>query len=155
MESNDFGRLIPKKFVPCFEGCTYNTTLPVPKKLDSCKSLHSNQQLMWAKDKIVDDSKLNEESSNGDMELDSQPNKGEDFPDQKKSSLRSWKRILRSSNNQAATEVSPKLPCLSKCTPSKHSSLDSHTHKKQLLSKKSLNILHTTGGGTPSPLPPP
>lgn len=101
MESNDFGRLIPKKFVPCFEGCTYNTTLPIPKKLDSCKSLHSNQQLMWAKDKIVDDSKLNEESSNGDMELDSQPNKGEDFPDQKKSSLRSWKRILRSSNNQA------------------------------------------------------
>lgn len=83
MESNDFGRLIPKKFVPCFEGCTYNTTLPVPKKLDSCKSLHSNQQLMWAKDKIVDDSNLNEESSNGDMELDSQPNKGEDFPDQK------------------------------------------------------------------------
>ena len=75
--------------------------------------------------------------------------------DHKKSSLRYWKRILRSSNNKTASEVTPKLPSLSKRTSSKHSFMDSHAHKKQLLSKESLSILHTSGGGNPSAPPPP
>ena len=72
--------------VPCFEECTYSTTLPVLEKMDNC-SLHSNQQLKWAKDKIVDDSNSNSENLNGDMELDFLPNEGEDFSDHKISSL--------------------------------------------------------------------
>lgn len=68
-ESNDFGRQIPDKFVPCFKGYTHNTTLPTLDKMDNGKSLHSNQQLMWAKDKIVDNSNLDRKNSNGDMEL--------------------------------------------------------------------------------------
>ena len=54
--------------------------------MDNC-SLHSNQQLKWAKDKIVDDSNSNSENLNGDMELDFLPNEGEDFSDHKISSL--------------------------------------------------------------------
>ena len=75
--------------------------------------------------------------------------------DHKKSSLRYWKRILRSSNNKTASEVTPKFPSLSKRTSLEHSFMDSHAHKKQLLSKESLSILHTLGGGNPSPPPPP
>ena len=74
--------------------------------------------------------------------------------DPKKSSLRHWKHILRSSNNKTASIVTPKLPSLSKHTSSQYGSLDSHTHKKQLLSKERLSILHTLGEGNPSPLPP-
>ena len=103
----------------------------------------------------MDDSNSNSENLNGDMELDFLPSEGEDFPTHKKSSLRSWKRILKSSNNKAATKVSPKLPYLSKRTSSEHGTLDSHAHKKQLLSKESLSILHTSSGGTPLPLSPP
>ena len=47
--------------------------------MESGKSLHSNQQLMRTKDKIVDDSNSNGEISNGDMELDFLPNEGVDF----------------------------------------------------------------------------
>ena len=75
--------------------------------------------------------------------------------DPKKSSLRHWKRILRSSNNKTASIVTPKLPSLSKHTSSQYGSLDSHTHKKQLLSKERLSILHTSGESNPSPPPPP
>ena len=84
MESNDVGRQILDKLAPCFEGYIYNTTLPGLEKMESGKSLHSNQQLMRVKDKIVDDSNSNGESSNGDMELNFLPNEGEDFSDQKK-----------------------------------------------------------------------
>ncbi|KAK9995027.1 hypothetical protein SO802_024730 [Lithocarpus litseifolius] len=50
--------------------------------------------------------------------------------DPKKSSLRHWKRILRSSNNKTASIVTPKFPSLSKRISSQYDSLDSHTHKK-------------------------
>lgn len=41
--------------------------------MESGKSLHSNQQLIRAKDKIVDDLNSNRESSNKDIELDFLP----------------------------------------------------------------------------------
>lgn len=75
--------------------------------------------------------------------------------DNKKSSLRYWKRFLRSSNNKAATEVTPTLPSFSKRKSSEHGALDSHAYKKQLLSKEGLSILHTSGGANPSPPPTP
>ena len=79
----------------------------------------------------------------------------DNFIDSKKSSLRHWKRILRSSNNKTVSIVTPKLPSLSKRTSSQFGSLDLHTHKKQLLSKERLSLLHTSGEGNPSLLPPP
>ena len=164
MESNDVGRQISNKLAPCFEGYTYNTTLPGPEKMESGKSLHSNQQLMMAKDRIVDDSNSNGESSNGNMELDFLPNEGEDFPDQKKLSLRSWKHILWSSNSKAATEVSPKpsnqSPNLKVLSSKRHfenhdtnHSTELHSHQK----KQAIDPLDThyffplTRVGTQSP----
>ena len=49
--------------------------------------------------------------------------------DSKKSSLRHWKRILRSSNNKIVNIVTPKLPSLSKRTSSQYGSLDSHSQE--------------------------
>lgn len=88
------------------------------------------------------------------MEMDFIPNECEDLPVQKKSSIRSWKRILRSSNNQASIDDSPNLPCSTKRTSSEYSSLDSHVHKKQILSTDSLITPHFITGGTLSASPP-
>lgn len=108
-----------------------------------------------AKEKATENTNLNGENFNGDIEMDFIPNECEDLPGQKKSSLRSWKCILRSSNNQASIDDSPNLPCSAKRTSSEYSSLDSHVHKKQILSTDSLSIPHSIAGGTPSASPPP
>nr|POE95504.1 hypothetical protein CFP56_01547 [Quercus suber] len=89
------------------------------------------------------------------IEMDFIPNECEDLPSQKKSSLRSWKCILQSSHNQASIDDSPNLPCSTKHTSSEYSSLDSHLHKKKILSMDSLSIPHSIAGGTPLASPPP
>ena len=135
--------------------CSFKTTLRETKNLGRSQSLNTNQQLVSAKEKATENTNLNGKNSNGDMEMDFIPNECEDLQGQKKSSLRSWERILRNSNNQASIDDSPNLPCLAKRTSSDYSSLDSHVHKKQILSTDSLSIPDSIAGGTPSASPPP
>ena len=126
--------------------CSFKTTLRETKNLGRSQSLNTNQQLVSAKEKATENTNLNRKNSNDECE---------DLQGQKKSSLRSWERILRNSNNQASIDDSPNLPCLAKRTSSDYSSLDSHVHKKQILSTDSLSIPDSIAGGTPSASPPP
>ena len=126
--------------------CSFKTTLRETKNLGRSQSLNTNQQLVSAKEKATENTNLNGKNSNDECE---------DLQGQKKSSLRSWERILRNSNNQASIDDSPNLPCLAKRTSSDYSSLDSHVHKKQILSTDSLSIPDSIAGGTPSASPPP
>ena len=106
---------------------------------------------MSAKEKATENTNLNGENFNGDIETDFIPNECEDLPGQKKSSL--GNAFYR--NNQASIDDSPNLPCSAKRTSSEYSSLDSHVHKKQILSTDSLSIPHSIAGGTPLASPPP
>lgn len=126
--------------------CSFKTTLRETKNLGRSQSLNTNQQLVSAKEKATENTNLNRKNSNDECE---------DLQGQKKSSLRSWERILRNSNNQASIDDSPNLPFSAKRTSSEYSSLDSHVHKKQILSTDSLSIPHSIAGGTPSASPPP
>ena len=57
----------------------------------------------------MDNNNSNEDNSNKDIEMENVSNYTEELPGQKETSLRSWKRILRSPNFQIFVENFPKL----------------------------------------------
>ena len=79
------------------------------------------------------------------------PNTVEDFSGHNKLSLRSWKHILRKSNNLSSPEVQTIFS-----HPTKHpftvSSLESPAHKKQALNSDSLSLSQSLSGSTFPPL---
>ena len=79
------------------------------------------------------------------------PNTAEDFSGHNKLSLRSWKRILRKSNNLSSPEVQPIFLHPTK-RPFTASSLESPTHKKQALDCDSLSLSQSLAGSTFPPL---
>ena len=89
------------------------------------------------------------------MEIEIIPNDSEDFPGQKKSSLRSWKCILRNSSNHASPDDSSCLQHSAKRTSSEYFSLESQVHKKHILSTDSLSVSQSFIGSTFPPPPPP
>lgn len=102
----------------------------------------------------MDNKNLNGGYSKGDMEMEIIPNDSEDLPGQKKSSLRSWKRILRSSSNHASPDDSSCLQHSAKRTSSEYCPLGSQVHKKHILSTDSVSVSQSFIRGT-FPLPHP
>ena len=68
--------------------------------------------------------------SNVDVEMEITPNISEDFSGYNKSSLRSWKRIMRNSNNQSSPNIQNNYVHPTKCPSVVPSPLESPAHKK-------------------------
>ena len=82
----------------------------------------------------------NEESLKLDMEMECISNFDEDILGKKELSLRSWKRILRSSKSQTSLENLSKIQPLGKCSISSSLSLDPSHTKKQAIYSDSFSV---------------
>ena len=80
MDCNDSGQQLDKPN-PISKKCILNRTLTVVDKSDMYQFLNTNQQLVGAKDKAVDNINLNGGYLKRDMEMEIIPNDSEDLPD--------------------------------------------------------------------------
>ena len=113
-----------------------NTNTPTNNKKDTC----SRQQLEGKKDRSCLSKETWKRSqiwmikigeySNVDVEMEITPNISEDLSGYNKSSLRSWKRIMRNSNNQSSPDIQNNYVHLTKCPSVVPSPLQSPAHKK-------------------------
>ena len=93
----------------------------------------------------------NEERLKSDTEMECISNFDEDIPSKKEFSLRSWKRILRSSKSQTSFENLSQFQPSGKRSSSSLLSLDPSHTKKQALCSDSFSVSQKAVGGNSSP----
>ena len=74
----------------------------------------------------------------------------EDLLGHNKSSLRSWKCMLRDPNNQSSIDVLNHSSHLAKCPSTVSTPLDSPTHKKQVIGRDSMSLSQSFIGTSPT-----
>ena len=149
---------------PISKECTSSMTLPITEKSEKSPMVANRQQLVDYKENSVttemkgktltdmDNNNSNEDNSNMDMEMENISKYTVELPGQKGTSLRSWTRILRSSNFQIFVENLPKLQHTGKRPSIALSFLNSSIHKKQAICLDSSSVSQTFVGGN---FPPP